>query len=66
MTEALSQGHKVLSKWVTEHRTAFPPVVFNISDGEATDGEPSGAAALRSLSTDDGEALLFNVHLSER
>ena len=67
MTEALSQGHAALSKWVTEHGTAFPPVVFNITDGEATDGDPGGAAAaLRSLATDDGETLLFNVHLSER
>ena len=67
MTEAFSQGHTALTRWVAEHRAGFPPVVFNITDGEATDGDPRGAAAaLRSLNTDDGEALLFNVHLSER
>ena len=67
MTEALSQGHAVLADWVGRHPGAFPPVVFNITDGEATDGDPSAAAArLRGLATDDGEALLFNVHLSER
>ena len=67
MTEALSQGRQALSTWVEQHASAFPPVVFNITDGEATDGDPSPAAlALQSLATDDGEALLFNVHLSDR
>jgi hypothetical protein len=67
MTQALSQGRDALSTWVNEHRGAFPPVVFNITDGEATDGDPTAAAtALRELGTEDGTALLFNVHLSER
>jgi hypothetical protein len=67
MTEALTQGRQALTTWVQQHPSAFPPVVFNITDGEATDGDPCGAAqALQSLATDDGEALLFNVHLSDR
>jgi hypothetical protein len=66
MTEALSHGHTALTEWVANHPQAFPPVVFNITDGEATDGDPSTAAErMRNLSTDDGAALLFNVHLSE-
>jgi len=67
MTEALTQGRQALTTWVQQHAAAFPPVVFNITDGEATDGDPCHAAqALQSLATDDGEALLFNVHLSDR
>ena len=67
MTAALSQGAAALGAWVDQHRSAFPPVVFNITDGEATDGDPSSAAnALRTIATDDGSTLLFNVHLSER
>jgi hypothetical protein len=67
MTQAFSQGKDALGAWVDQHRGAFPPVVFNITDGEATDGDPSAAAAaLRAVATDDGSALLFNVHLSER
>jgi hypothetical protein len=67
MTQAFSQGKAALDEWVDQHRGAFPPVVFNITDGEATDGDPSDAAnALRALGTEDGTALLFNVHLSER
>jgi hypothetical protein len=67
MTQAFAHGKDALAGWVDQHRGAFPPVVFNITDGEATDGDPSTtAAALRGLGTDDGTALLFNVHLSER
>jgi hypothetical protein len=67
MTDALREAHTTLSSWVAQHPTAFPPVVFNISDGEATDGDPAMAATqLRDLMTDDGASLLFNVHLSER
>lgn len=67
MTEALTQGREALATWVQQHASAFPPVVFNITDGEATDGDPCAAAlALQSLATDDGESLLFNVHLSDR
>jgi hypothetical protein len=67
MTQALQRGSTSLSTWVDAHRGSFPPVVFNITDGEATDGDPSGAAAqMRGLATNDGSALLFNIHLSER
>ena len=44
MTEALTQGRQALSGWVQQHPLGFPPVVFNITDGEATDGDPCGAA----------------------
>lgn len=67
MTEALNHGKAALSTWVQQHPAAFPPVVFNVTDGEATDGDPAIAAkALRQIQTDDGETLLFNVHLSEK
>jgi hypothetical protein len=67
MSQALAHGKDALQTWVDGHRGGFPPVVFNITDGEATDGDPSTAAsALRALGTEDGTALLFNVHLSER
>jgi hypothetical protein len=65
MCEALSRAREILEPWVRQHPASFPPVVINISDGESTDGDPSAAAAdLRSLATDDGNVLLFNVHLS--
>ena len=42
-----------------------PPVVINITDGKANDGDPEPAAAvLRQLATADGPVLLFHLHLS--
>ena len=67
MCRALGEAAAILRTWTAEHPASMPPLVFNITDGEATDGDPREAArALRQLATDDGPALLFNVHLSER
>jgi len=67
MAQAFTLAHDVLARWLAQHPDSFPPIVINISDGEATDGDPSTAAdALRSLSTGDGNVLLFNVHLSAK
>ena len=65
MCEALQRAYEILQPWTAQHPTSFPPLVFNITDGEATDGDPREAAtALRALATEDGELLLFNVHIS--
>lgn len=67
MCQALSRARQVLDGWVDAHPASFPPLVINITDGEATDGDPTSAAeALKGLRTDDGNALLFNVHLSSQ
>ena len=65
MTAALTHAKDILSTWIDDHRTSFPPIVINITDGESTDGDPSEAAqAVRDLATDDGNVLLLNLHLS--
>jgi hypothetical protein len=65
MCQALTEAHHVLSRWIAQHPANFPPIVFNITDGEATDGDPTPAASLiRNLTTNDGNVLLFNVHVS--
>lgn len=67
MRAAFSQAHGLLAGWIGAHADAFPPIVFNITDGESTDGDPAeAAAALRDLATSDGNVLLFNVHLSSQ
>ncbi len=67
MTQALTRGHAILSQWVAQHITSFPPTVIHITDGESTDGDPSGAAeSIRTLTTKDGNVLLFNVHISSQ
>ena len=66
MCQALDLGAQSVRQWIDEHPRSFPPVVVNVTDGEATDGDPLRyAQQLREFATDDGEVLLFNVHLSE-
>ena len=65
MCGALKAASDIVQRWVSEHAKGFPPIVINITDGEATDGDPAPEAeALKSLGSDDGAALLFNIHLS--
>lgn len=65
MCQALDRARQMMSDWVGQHPDSYPPIVINITDGEATDGDPRpNAEALRQLATSDGNALLFNCHLS--
>ena len=65
MCQALYHAWELLQPWVQTHAESRPPMVFNITDGEATDGDPqTGAEALRALETMDGNVVLCNVHLS--
>ena len=65
MCQAMTQAHGVLSRWITQHPTSFPPIVFNCTDGESSDGNPTNAVStIQNLTTSDGNALLFNLHLS--
>jgi hypothetical protein len=67
MCQALTLAHEVLGRWLPQHPDSFPPIVINITDGEATDGNPVGAAqTLRNLANNDGSVLLFNIHLSSK
>lgn len=40
MCEALNRTGGMLATWVQQHPDSFPPIVINISDGAATDGDP--------------------------
>jgi hypothetical protein len=66
MREALEQAGQVVSDFVQQAPRAFAPIVLNLTDGEAdADPEPV-AASLRGLATEDGNVLLFNLHISSR
>ena len=66
MCHALEYVRTVVESWCISHPRSFPPVVIHLTDGEATDGDPEPVAdALKQLSTEDGELLLFNCHISE-
>ncbi|QSQ19525.1 VWA domain-containing protein [Pyxidicoccus parkwayensis] len=65
MCQALNRATGIVGEWVRQHPEGFPPIVVNISDGQPTDGDPTGIASeLRGLRTTDGAVLLLNVHLS--
>src|SRR5256885_15696862 len=39
MCAALKEATKITQTWCQEHPNGFPPIVINITDGEATDGD---------------------------
>lgn len=67
MCEMLVSIERPLVNWIDEHPNSYPPIVIIICDGWATDGDPQGAAQrIRNLRTNDGNVLLFTVHLSHK
>jgi len=70
MCEALKLARKIIEGWIKEHPNCFPPIVINITDGEATDGETNLvenlAKDIKNLKSEDGEVLMFNLHLSSQ
>lgn len=68
MGSAIRRATKVASRWIAAHGTDadFPPLVINITDGEADpDDQPDAPAAeLSQLGTANGRLLFFNLHLS--
>jgi hypothetical protein len=65
MGAALDLAHHLLTGWCQSHNYSYPPIVINISDGEATDfGPEPQAEALTTLHTSDGNVLLLNIHIS--
>ena len=66
MCQALAEARRTIGDFVQSCPHAYPPIVINITDGEANDGDPEPEAmALRELATDDGPVLLFNAHVSQ-
>lgn len=67
MCQALDLAAQMVRRWIDRYPSGFPPIVLNLTDGEATDGDPLRyARLLTDLATDDGDTLLFNAHLSDR
>ena len=65
MSEALNLAGQTVSDFIQRFPQCFPPIIMNITDGEASDGDPEPiAAALQQMATPDGHILLFNLHVS--
>jgi hypothetical protein len=64
MCAGLNLAIEILEQWCGEHPSAFPPTVLHVTDGHPSDGNPEPLAdRLKSVSTDDGGCLLFNLHV---
>ncbi len=65
MCAALHRAQDMASQWAMNHADNYPPVIINLTDGIATDGDPTSVAQqIMQVSTNDGNALLFNVHIT--
>lgn len=70
MCEALRRIRDLAAAWCAEaaHAASFPPIVFNITDGEATDCDEEELRTvcdqIKSLGTADGKILLVNIHIT--
>ncbi len=65
MCETLDIASQAIADWITQNPDSFPPIVINVSDGMPTDGDPTALAQrIMNLQTSDGNALIFNIHLS--
>jgi hypothetical protein len=65
MSQAMSKAQSILADWVSRHPASFPPIVINITDGEWSGDDPTSAAeSIKSLATEDGSVLVFNIHIS--
>jgi hypothetical protein len=67
MCQALQLAHATVTEFLRGFPNCYPPMVVNITDGAATDGDPEQpASSLRSLASTDGNVLLLNAHLSSK
>ena len=65
MSGAMTLAAQTIAPWCDAHQNSFPPVVIHITDGEYGDGDPSQIAEiLKSMTTNDGNVLLCNLHIS--
>lgn len=65
MCAAIDQASEIAQRWITFNSESLPPIVLNVTDGEASDGHPRTAAArLMETGTNRGPTMLFNLQLS--
>src|SRR5438046_8804564 len=63
MCGALRRARDLAEYWAYQHPDSYPPVIVNVTDGEATDGDPTGIAQeIYGIATNDGKAMIFNVY----
>lgn len=64
MCEAFKRVAALLVDWCNNHERCYPPTVIHVTDGASGDGDPEIIAhQLQQISTNDGQCLLFNLHI---
>lgn len=62
---AFEKARDIIENWIGSHPTSFPPILINITDGQFSDGDPTPITNdIQNLSTQDGNVLVFNIHIS--
>lgn len=69
MVQALNEAARLVhSELENAQSGTLPPMVFNITDGESSDGSAlellAAAQKIKSLRTEQGEVTLLNIHIS--
>lgn len=68
--KALARAKNLLEQWMANHhnKDCYPPTIINITDGifngASTDYILQQANELKSMFTNDGNVLLFNIHIA--
>lgn len=64
---AIAEACRIVDDWIPRFPHSFPPVVWNITSGMFSDGNPwPYADALKRRGTDDGRVLLLHTYLPPR
>lgn len=72
MYEALSKAYSLAESWIINHEgeDVYPPTIINISDGDFNDANEDSMLQIsndiKSLYTNDGNVILFNIHISSQ
>lgn len=72
MTQAFENAKRLCNDWINwgNHMDCHPPIIMNITDGEATDAGNNynalrnEAEQIKNLHTNFGNALILNIHIS--
>lgn len=68
--KAFDKAHELLSEWLEKYhnKDCYPPTIINITDGEYNGADADyvqqQANELKSMFTNDGNVLLFNIHIT--
>jgi len=74
MTKAFENAKRLCNDWINwgNHRDCHPPIIINITDGEATDSGSNFSALkneieqIKHISTNYGSVSVLNIHISSR